>query len=42
MGVVVWTIDFESRPDDAAAVAELVRTAIGDGIDGMEKDLMAA
>jgi hypothetical protein len=38
-GVVVWTIDFESRPEDAASVAELVRGAISDGIDGMEKDL---
>jgi hypothetical protein len=38
-GVVVWTIDFESRPEDAASVAELVRGAISEGIDGMEKDL---
>lgn len=41
LGVVVWTIDFESRPEDAAAVAELVRGAIGDGIDGLEKDLLS-
>jgi hypothetical protein len=39
LGVVVWTIDFESKPEDATAVKELVRGAIGDGIDGMEKDL---
>lgn len=39
LGVVVWTIDFESQPEDSAAVAELVRGAISQGIDGMEKDL---
>lgn len=39
LAVVVWTIDFESRPEDVAAVAELVRGAIGAGIDGMEQDL---
>lgn len=42
LGVVAWTIDFESKPEDAASVAELVRSAIGDGIDGMEQDLRAA
>jgi hypothetical protein len=41
LGVVVWSIDFESLPEDAGAVAELVRGAISDGIDGMEKDLLA-
>jgi hypothetical protein len=41
LGVVVWTIDFESTPEDAPAVAELVRGAISAGIDGMEKDLCA-
>ncbi|MDP2903320.1 MAG: SRPBCC family protein [Methylovulum sp.] len=39
LGVVVWTIDFESQPEDAASVAELVRGAISEGIEGMEKDL---
>lgn len=39
LGVVVWTIDFESQQEDAASVAEQVRNAIGEGIDGMEKDL---
>lgn len=39
LGVVVWTIDFESQPEDAASVAELVHGAISAGIDGMEKDL---
>ena len=39
--IVVWTIDFESAPEASAPVADLVRNAIGDGIDGMEKDLCA-
>jgi hypothetical protein len=42
LGIVVWTIDFESKPEDASAVAELVRSAISDGIDGMEQDLLSA
>ena len=41
LGIVVWTIDFEAKPEDAAAVAELVRSAISAGIDGMETDLSA-
>lgn len=40
LAVVVWTIDFESRPEDAAAVAELVHGAISAGLDGMEQDLL--
>jgi len=40
LGIVVWTIDFESKPEDSASVAELVQSAISAGIDGMEKDLM--
>lgn len=40
-GVVTWTIDFESSPEDSAAVADLVKNAISDGIDGMEKDLQS-
>jgi hypothetical protein len=40
-GVLVWTIDFESKPEEAESVAELVRGAISDGIDGMEKDLQS-
>jgi hypothetical protein len=42
LGVVVWTIDFESQPEDTASVAELVHGAISEGIDGMEKDLQPA
>lgn len=41
LAVVAWTIDFESRSEDAREVAGLVRGAIGDGIDGMEADLAA-
>jgi hypothetical protein len=41
LAVVVWTIDFDSKPEDARAVADLVKGAIADGIDGMEKDLLA-
>lgn len=41
LAVVVWTIDFESKPEDAQAVADLVKGAISDGIDGMNKDLLA-
>lgn len=39
LAVVVWTIDFESKPEDSASVAEIVKGAISAGIDGMEKDL---
>jgi len=28
LGIVVWTIEFESKPEDAASVAELVHDAI--------------
>lgn len=42
LGVVAWTIDFESRTEDAASVAELVYGAISDGIDGLERDLQGA
>lgn len=42
LGIVVWTIDFESAPENSALVAELVKGAISDGIDGMEKDLQSA
>ncbi|MCX7068286.1 MAG: SRPBCC family protein [Methylococcales bacterium] len=39
LGIVVWTIEFESKPEDAAAVADLVHDAISAGLEGMEKDL---
>lgn len=41
LAVVAWTIDFESLPEDAKAVADLVSGAIGDGLDGLEQDLVA-
>lgn len=37
--VLTWTIDFESQPEDSEAVAALVKGAIADGIDGMEREL---
>ncbi|MDD4905513.1 MAG: SRPBCC family protein [Methylobacter tundripaludum] len=40
LGIVVWTIDFESKPEDSVSVAEIIQSAISAGIDGMEKDLM--
>ena len=40
LGVIVWTIDFDSKPEDVASVCELVRSAIGEGIDGLEIDLL--
>lgn len=42
LGIVVWTIDFESLPEDTVSVTELVYGAISAGIDGMEKDLQSA
>ena len=39
LSVVVWTIDFESKVEDSASMAELVQRAISAGIDGMEKDI---
>jgi len=39
LAVVVWTVDFESNPDDSGKVSETLRTAIGAGVDGMERDL---
>ncbi|MCX7086515.1 MAG: SRPBCC family protein [Methylococcales bacterium] len=39
LGIVVWTIEFESKPEDVASVAELVHGAISARLEGMEKDL---
>ena len=40
--IVVWTVDFESEPDQADTVAATLRTGIGAGVDGMERDLATA
>lgn len=37
--VVVWTVDFESEPENSDVVAELLTGAIGDGVAGMDADL---
>jgi hypothetical protein len=39
--VVVWTVDFESRPEDSAGVADALRTGIAAGVEGMDTDLAA-
>ncbi len=39
LAVVVWTIDFESAPDDSEVVAALLNEGIAAGLDGMETDL---
>lgn len=39
-GVVCWTIDFQSTPEDKVSVATLVRDAIAAGLAGMEADLL--
>lgn len=39
LAVVVWTIDFDSKPEDSIPVSEIIKSAISSGIDGMEKDL---
>ena len=41
LGIVVWTIDFESKPEDRVLVSNIVYGAISAGIDGMENDLSA-
>ena len=39
LAIVVWTIDFDSSPEDSGPVGEILRGAIADGLDGMEADL---
>lgn len=39
LAVVAWTVDFESEPEVAELVADLLRGAIGDGVAGMDDDL---
>jgi hypothetical protein len=39
LAVVVWTVDFDSSPEESGPVADILRAAIADGLDGMEADL---
>src|SRR5664280_1030357 len=41
LAIVVWTIDFDSSPEDSGPVADILKRAIADGLDGMEADLGA-
>ena len=41
LGVIVWTVDFESTPDDAPTVRRRLEAAIGDGVEGMRDELAA-
>ena len=38
---LVWTVRFEAAPENAAAVRDLVHNAISDGVDGLERELIA-
>jgi len=38
-GVVVWTIDFESTPENSAVVNAQLESGIGAGLEGMKADL---
>ena len=38
-GVVVWTIDFESTPEDSPVVNAKLEAGIGAGLEGMKADL---
>ena len=39
LGVVVWTIDFESTPEDSPLVNAQLEAGIGAGLEGMKADL---
>lgn len=39
LGVVAWTVDFESEPEMSGPVAALLEGAIGGGVEGMDTDL---
>ena len=39
LGVVVWTIDFESAPEDGPVVNAQLEAGIGAGVEGMKADL---
>jgi hypothetical protein len=42
LGVVVWTIDFESTPENSPLVNAQLEAGIGAGLEGMKADLAAA
>jgi len=42
LGVVVWTIDFESTPENSPVVSAQLEAGIGAGIEGMKADLAKA
>jgi hypothetical protein len=37
--IVVWTVDFESEDADSTMIADALKTGIGAGVEGMERDL---
>jgi hypothetical protein len=41
LAVVVWTVDFESTPENSASVASMLEAGIGAGVEGMAADLSA-
>ena len=41
LGVVVWTIDFESTPENSPLVNAQLEAGIGAGLEGMKADLAA-
>lgn len=41
LGVLVWTVDFESTPEDAPIVHRRLEAAISAGVEGMSDELAA-
>lgn len=42
LGVLVWTVDFESTPEDEPIVRRRIETAVGAGVEGMRDDVAAS
>ena len=38
LAIIVWTVDFESKPQDSEMPAELLKVGIGGGLEGMEQE----
>jgi hypothetical protein len=38
---LLWTVRFDGAPENEAAVRDLVHNAISDGVDGLERELIA-